>query len=301
MTVKIGFVLLTHNKPRQAARLVSRLNSMFERPLIAWHHDFTFCDLPADSITDNVSLVLPHIRTGWARFSIVEAMLKALEILVKSKSSPDWFILLSGADYPIKRADEIVHDLSTSRFDVHMSHHRIIFSDRKTGSHRLAYDRYYAVRLRVPFINRTLRPTRRTITLRHPIFTAPCAPFSRVFSCFAGECWFCANRQAAEYLVEFHRTNSTLADHYRKRDAYIVFPEESYCHTILCNSHFKISQNHWRYIDWSHNTGTKYEHPKTLLMEDLAALQVSKQHFARKFDVDVNETVLNAVDAFILR
>jgi Core-2/I-Branching enzyme len=285
MTVKIGFVLLTHNKPRQAARLVSRLNWMFERPPIAWHHDFTFYDLPADSITDNVSLVLPHIRTGWARFSVVEAMLKALEILVKSKSSPDWFILLSGADYPIKRADEIVHDLSTSRFDVHMSHHRIIFSDRKTVWQRVAYDRYYALRLRVPFINRTLRPSKRTITLRHPIFTAPCAPFSRVFSCFAGECWFCANRQTAEYLVEFHRTNSTLADHYR----------------ILCNSHFKISKNNWRYIDWSHNTMGKYEHPKTLLMEDLAALQVSKQHFARKFDIDMDETVLNAVDAFILR
>ena len=118
MSFTIGFVLLTHNKPQQAIRLVKRLNDMFGAPPIAWHHDFTQRDLPLDSITKNASLVRPHFQTAWAKFSVIEAMLTALKMLFESKNPPDWFILLSGADYPIKAAEKVAHDLSTSQYDV---------------------------------------------------------------------------------------------------------------------------------------------------------------------------------------
>ena len=39
MAFSLGFVLLTHDRPQQAARLVKRLNAMFGFPPIAWHHD----------------------------------------------------------------------------------------------------------------------------------------------------------------------------------------------------------------------------------------------------------------------
>jgi hypothetical protein len=93
--------------------------------------------------------------------------------------------------------------------------------------------------------------------------------------------------------------NPALANHYRKLDAYISVPDESYCQTIFCNSqHLKISQNHWRYIDWSQNDGTN-AHPKTLLMEDLPKLRESTAHFARKFDADIDGKILDALDAVI--
>jgi hypothetical protein len=296
MALQIGFVLLTHSKPRQAIRLVSRLNSMFDQPPIAWHHDFTFCELPLDSITDNISLVRPHLKTAWATFSVVEAMLRALELLVNSRNPPDWLILLSGADYPIKSADKIVYDLFSSRFDAHLSHEKICFDNYERKWQRSCYDLYCSVKFRVPFVSRRLQRTTWTITLRDPIFTSLFTPFSKHFPCFAGEHWFCLNRSAAEYLIEFHRTKPALASHYRRRDANIVVPEESYYHTILCNSRFKISQNNWRYIDWAKDE----DHPKTLLMEDLAKLCDSTAHFARKFDDDVDGKILDALDELII-
>jgi len=89
MGVAIGFVLLTHDRPGQAVRLVNRLNSMFEHPPIAWHHNFTLCDLPTEAITKNVSLVIPHVNTDWGRFSVNDAMMRALTLLFNAKSSPD--------------------------------------------------------------------------------------------------------------------------------------------------------------------------------------------------------------------
>jgi hypothetical protein len=294
MSLKIGFVLLTHNKPHQAVRLVKRLSDMFGAPPIAWHHDFTQCNLPLDSITKNASLVRPNFQTGWAKFSVVEAMLSALKMLFESKNPPDWFILLSGADYPIKAAEKIAHDLSTSQYDVHIHHEKICFDNYERDWQRLCYERYCSAKFRVPFINRRLKLTKRTVTISHPLVAAAFHPFSKEFSCFAGEHWFCANRLAAEYLIEFHRTKPALANHYRKLDGYNIVPEESYYQTILCNSpHLKISQNHWRYIDWSPNEGSR---PKTLLIEDLPKLHESTAHFARKFDADIDEKVLAALD-----
>ena len=297
MFPKIGFVLLTHNKPHQAVRLVKRLNDMFGAPPIAWHHDFSQCNLPFGSVTKNASLVRSHIKTGWGKFSLPEAMLSALQILFETESPPDWFILLSGADYPIKSADRIALDLSRSQYDVHIHNEKIVFNHYERAWQRECYEGYCALKFRVPFVNEKLKIQRRTVTIGHPLIAAMFHPFSKEFSCFAGEFWFCANRTAAEYLLEFHRTKPALANHYRKLDKYTVSPSESYFQTILCNSpHLRVSQNNWRYVDWHQITG---QHPKTLLTEDLPKLLEFNAHFARKFDEDLDDKVLDALDAFI--
>lgn len=304
MSPKIGFVLLTHNKPSQAIRLVTKLNRMFDAPPICWHHDFTQCDIPPDSITENVSLVRPHFRTGWALFAVVDAMLAALKLHFRAKTAPDWVVFLSGADFPIKPADKILHDLSTSQYDAHIHHEKIRYKQYEREWQELCYKRYCSLRFRIPVVTRRLKLSQRTIRFSHPFITTPFLPFSNAFSCFAGEHWFCANRTAAEYLLHFHESKPALANHYRRteralvnyhrRPIELICPEESYYQTILCNApHLRISQDHRRYIDWSQNAA----HPKTLLMEDLPKLLASEAHFARKFDSDVDGKILDALDA----
>ena len=82
----VGFVLLTHNKPYQAIRLFNTLNRMFNHPPIAWHHDFGLCDLPPDLTTTNAQFVRPHIRTEWGKFSVVDATISALDLLVRYRT-----------------------------------------------------------------------------------------------------------------------------------------------------------------------------------------------------------------------
>ena len=290
MSVRIGFVLLTHNKPQQALRLVRKLNSMFDDPPIAWHHDFTQCNLSENSFLKNIYFVRPHLHTGWGQFSIVDAGMAALKLLFQSESPPDWFCLLSGADYPIKTAEKIVYDLSSSPYDAHIRHERIRFNRYEREWQELCYRRYCNLRFHIPLTHRTIR-------LSHPLITRPFLPFSDKLACFAGEHWFSANRLAANYLIEFYRTKQALANHYRRQDDYRLSTSESYYQTVLCNApHLKISENHWRYIDWSQG-GPHPKHPKTLLMEDLPKLHASPAHFARKFDADVDDKVLDALDA----
>ena len=287
MACPVGFVVLTHNKPKQLVRLITTLNRMFERPPIACHHDFTKCNLASEAFPKNVSFVHPHISTGWARFSVVEAMLRAIQLLYELPNFPNWFILLSGADYPIKSAKRILDDLFTSKYDAHIEHQRIIYNNYENAWQEACHKRYCSLNLHIPLINRVAK-------LRHPLLTRSFLPFSHDFGCFAGEFWFCGNVNAAKHLIEYHRTRPALAAHYRRSERHHnIFPEESYFQTILCNSpNLSVSQNNWRYIDWS--SGPSY--PKLLLLEDLPKLKNSSAHFARKFDIDADDSIFSRLD-----
>jgi len=302
MTPIVGFILLTHKQPHQIIRLVNTLNRMFDHPPIACHHDFSKSDLPIATLASNVSLVQPHLRTGWGKFSVVEAMLRALQLMYETTTSPDWFILLSGVDYPIQPAKQILHDLASSLYDVHI-HHEQIMTLGATGNikrsiqspggrkvqQKLCYERYCTIKFRDPFLNKTL-------SLKHPVITTPFLPFSKNLRCFAGEHWFCGNRKAAKYLLEFHDTRRALASHYRRFDSFTIIPEESYYQTVYCNApHLKVSNNNWRYIDWSPGGS----HPKTLLSEDMPKIRASSAHFARKFDIAKDVRILNELDAIV--
>ncbi len=108
MSSSIGFVLLTHRNPEQIHRLIDHLNKMFNYPTIVCHHDFSKCDLSVDNLPKNISFARPNIQTRWGDFSLVEATIQAIKLMYESANCPDWFILLSGSDYPIKTAKEIL-------------------------------------------------------------------------------------------------------------------------------------------------------------------------------------------------
>ena len=294
MSSSIGFILLTHRNPPQIHRLIDHLNKMFNYPTIVCHHDFSKCDLSVDNLPKNISFVRPHIETAWGYFSIVEATIQAIKLMYESANSPDWFILLSGSDYPIKTAKEILSDLTSSKYDAHIHHEEIIYKVYKQNVKMsviwqiLAYQRYCSYELfSVPFFNNP------KVRLEHPLLTKPFLPFSEKLRCFGGGQWFSANHRAAEYIIKFHSQKNALISHYRSR----MFADESYFQTILANApHLNLKNDDYRYVDWS----TEGAHPKTMVMEDLPNLLTSSCHFARKFDIDVDSNILDQLDTITL-
>jgi len=305
MAPTVGFIMVTYNKPHQILRLVTTLNRMFDRPPIVSHHDFSKCDLPLATFPENFAVVRPHEITGWGIFSVVEGMLRALKLMYESPNPPDWFMLISAADYPIKPADRILSDLVTGDYDAYIDYEEVVYNQGREWL-RTCYERYCVAKFRLTYPNRKLGLTKRTITLKNPLLAQPFVPFSKNLRCFAGSHWFSANRQAAEYLLEFHRTKTALADHYRwlescgdmKSYNQLVIPDESYYQTVLCNApNLKVQNKDFRYIDWS--SPIPGDRPKTLLMADLPDLLNSPAHFARKFDIDRDAQILDELDKVI--
>lgn len=294
----MGFVLLTHEKPNQVLRLVERLNFMFDDPPIACHHDFSKCDFLTENFPENITFVKPHIKTKWGHWSLIEATIKGIELLYSGKNKPQWFTLLSGSDYPIRTAGEIIRDIKNSQFDAHIDSKKLVKSKLKDDADKAMYFRYHSVVFSFPSVVHLIQSFRirkwitEEIRVKNPTYTRYLIPFSDEFICYVGSQWFSANQKAAESILEYHKRHSKLRNFYKK----VSFADESYLHTILNNTNdLKINNRYWRYTDWSGQTA----HPRTLTIKDFPKLLESDDHFARKFDADVDPDVLDRLDEVI--
>ena len=290
--IRIGFVLLTHSDPDQVLSLTQVLSELYDGPPIVCHNDFTQCSLDKSLFSSNVRFVEPHFPTFWGCFSIVPATIAGLRLLMRGPNPPDWIYLLSGSDYPTLSPDKVLSMLSEAQCDAFIDHREIFYhSDTtselketrsRTGFARssypsLAYRRYVAIAVPRPSKAKpfSMPPVGRSY-LHHPAWRSVFpGPFDEGFRCFAGEHWFTANGKAAEILLNETAQSRRLFDHLRQREC----PEECYYHSVLANAPLKLSTNNLRFINWPASDAW---HPRTLTVEDMAAIERSEAHFSRK-------------------
>lgn len=293
--MKIGFAILSHNEPEQLLRLVKTLNAMFGATPIVCHHDHSKCSLDEALFPPNVQFVHPHIVTRWGNIAMVLAALKAFDLL-RENHQPEWFILLSGSDYPVRPADEIVAGLSNTDYDAFLDNREILYcafppdqAANNGGFGRpswipLAYDRYCAFR---PFSY--YRPSKAKLLcgktpfrkapflIRNPSILRWLSP-NRPSRIYGGDFWIQANHKAIDRLLD-GLSMLRLVQYYRERE----IPEESFFHTSLCNQpDLRVCSDHKRYEDWTGGGS----HPKWLEVSDMPRILSSGAYFARKFRPD---------------
>ncbi len=253
--MRLGFALLTHDRPEQLIRLVQALRRAFPDSAIACHHDTTQSRLDPATLPE-VSFVTTPYATAWGHSSIVDGTLAALRILRDSAQPPDWYYLLSGSDLLIKHPRRILRDLAAADCDV--------FIDNTPIREGPSFNHLIEVR-----------------QFRYFSDTAPAFPTG--FICYAGEHWFTANRRAIDWLLDHERHAPGLLAHYKaQEETRHVSPDESFYHTVFCNApHLKVRNDSLRYIDWSRAQA----HPKTLTLRDLPWILRSHAHFSRKVDI----------------
>jgi hypothetical protein len=304
MKARIGFVLLTHDKPAQFLRLVQRLMRLYDNPPIACHHDFSKCSLEEYDFPKGVTFVQPSINTSWGGVQTYRAFLAALNALYERPDSPDWFVLLSGTDYPVRPAQTVREELTRGGFDAYLDHRlveypwtpdpRVTYAPKSFASAEwvpIAYDRYVALRIGLPWYSWTRRkPVKVHLEfIRSKWLTRLFTPYSERLKCYGGSQWFTGNRKVAERLMTQKDDLRALFSHLTRR----LFTDETITQTILCNQpDLKISKKDLRYIDWSQGG----YHPKTLGMEDIPRILASGAHFARKFDLALGSEVFDAID-----
>jgi Core-2/I-Branching enzyme len=306
--MKIAFAILSYDQPEQLLRLVKTLNKMFDSPPIGCHHNFDQCLLDETIFPANVDFIRPHINTRWGHITTPLAALKIFSFLAK-KYQPDWFVLLSGSDYPVRKAEEIIEDLSRTDFDAFLDS-RNIESEApppgQTAEHgfarpgwiEIAHSRYSGYRYWLPYPS-GVKLFSGSIPFRKRFFSIKegqmrkvldLVGISRPAQIHGGEFWFHANQKAISRLLS--PALQPFWRYYRN----IEIPEESAFHSALCNmKDLRICNDHRRYSNWE-NGG---EHPKWLDVADVPRIIASGAYFARKFLPDgrtqdlIDETVLH--------
>ena len=284
--MKIAHLIVAFKNPEQVYRLAKSLYNLNSDVFI--HIDKKIDIRPFLYIGDlpNVYFIQDRHYIVWGGYSITECYISGMKE-IKDVGQYDYFILMSGQDYPIRPNDELHkllrdkkgYSLLSVEAKVPKSKWWFYAVDRYRYYHLNDY-RFYGKNL-MHKISKRLLPNRQFLYPNYQMYGGPGATFCAL------------TRQAAEYLVNFMHDN-------RKARRYAKFThasDEFWFQTLLMNSPLKdkvINEPLW-YIDW----GGMSKHPRILTVLDYQNLIESGMFFARKFDVYEDESILDMLDGHL--
>ena len=290
----IGFVIASHADPEQLLRLCRALGQVYDTPSIVCHHDFAQSAVNMAHFDTNVQFVEQPERTGWGLWGVTEGIQRAIEKLYH-QSDPDWFTVLSAADYPIRPASLVVQELAATQADAFMDLRPI--EAGRPARHFGHYDSQLAHHDNFALAKSRFLDTRLTILpalggraakrIRLP-FRDPLGPFDNAYRCFVGSQWFTANRRCARRLLTPTTRDQKLRRYMQRR----WHADESYYNTVIGNElSLQIDVNPRRFVRWTRGAAR----PEALQLTDLPAILASGAHFARTFEH--TSPVLDRLDA----
>lgn len=289
----IAILLLCHNNPEKINKLISALED--DEIDIYIHVDKKSNIEKSIIISSNHIKILPdelRINVMWAQFSQVEAEINLLNFAAKN-SNYDYYILLSGADYPIVSLNDLKKYLESNygcNF-INLYNSLNYNNGGKTNHHDkcndIAYSDWILTRYGIPRIIRRL-------------WVVVTGGYNYTFSIFKrkydsnikfyfGSQWWCFNGEFVDWMLKELSHNNSYIAFFRKCST----PDESFFHTLFMNSDYASTRKDYlHYIDWSLNLNS----PKNLTMNDYDKIIESNKFFARKI---FDDSLMKKIDYII--
>jgi hypothetical protein len=240
----------------------------------------------------------------------------------------DWMVLLSAQDYPIKPLVGLADDLTMNGADAvfgatpisqlpigrrMLMRRRYFFQYRTAGASRLRWlpdgvrDAFrwstwgliQALNILQPLFKIYLLPDRMPYRFG---WRARKTPFDRNWPCWHASSWFALSHGALEYVLDYMADHPEYVDYYRKT----MNADESMLATLVFNSpELRVANRDTTYTRWVNSrsytrwANSRSAHPDIFQTADFGELLAVPQYFARKFDMDKDAGILDALDKFI--
>jgi len=240
-------------------------------------------------------------------YTQVLAMLRLLE-LANSTDEFDYFIFLSGRDYPIKSNAYILKYLTEHKGTNFISFYPLVGDAEFSRAirHRFFIDELTGL----PSVVR--KPIKACVFLINMVL--PSRKFVIEMIPYRGSTSWCLTGDTAKYIVEFARSekNQRFVEYFRRSFS----PDEMFFQTVVLNSAFARQCRFYErdvvegrsplknenlaylhYIDWSKDR----EDPALLDMRDYESIKRSEALFARKFSESTSKEVLDQIDRYLRR
>lgn len=272
--MKIAYVVSAYQNPDHLSRLVHRLHTGPETAFLV-HVDRKTDEATFRAMREGVADLadvgfLPRHSCHWGGFGHVRASLKGIQELLRSGTDPDYLILLSGGDYPIKPNALIRDFLAQGEGRSFLLQFPLPTPNWTNGGLDRIRDwhlRYRKLHIRLPLrrqLPRTMRP-------------------------WGGSAYWIVSRTALRVIADFVEANPWYVRFFHHVD----IPDELFFQTILLNSPEaeRCVDHLLHYTEWSRTPA-----PAILTRDDYALLVDSPCLFARKFDPTVDAEVLDMID-----
>lgn len=310
--MRIAYLILAHNHPELLLRLLKALEGPGTGIYVHLDKKADATRFPqAQQAFSNVNFIDKRRSVYWMGFSAVQATLDLLR-LAHSSGKYDYYILLSGADYPIKPAEYIERFLATSEKDFLFFFNladwpswrskidQYHYTDTFWTNYRTAPRRSWRLYRRVQQLLARLLPPRKFLPQLEP---------------YGGSQWWMLTRDSVTWLLDFLKMHRGFSWFYRFTES----PDEMFFQTAVLNSPRRemvqnylryqelwadigaaddnsgmetVHQFNLRYIDWD----TARERPAVLDERDFERLSTSPCLFARKMDPVRSAKLLDRID-----
>ncbi|GGL35099.1 N-acetylglucosaminyltransferase [Phycicoccus endophyticus] len=301
--MRIAYHLQTHKDPRQILRLVDRIRRGSDgETIVLVSHQTGGEPLAQRDLEAGGEAVLLPSSGGYGDFSHVDRYLESVDWLLDRDDPFDWFVNISGQDYPLRPARVWEAELAAGQADAWIGFFDVFGPESKWPRARgvTRYDfRHWRTTRMTQRWQRRLRPLGAVNLVQPVVRVSPSfgavgvrrrSMFTEDFRCYGGSFWGAVSREAAAYVADYTHSSPQLAAYLRGSLA----PDEVYVQTVLGNAgRFTIRPEARRYFDFSLGMGN---HPKVLTTQDLPRMTASTAWFARKFDPAVDSAVLDALD-----
>ena len=294
--MKIAFLILAHKNPKQLRWLINSLKGSHAVFFIHIDKKVDVRDFKngIEGIGDVDIYFVKREKTQWGDFSLVQATLNCLK-LASTKGDFDFFVLLSGQDFPIKSNLEIMNFFSNHKgnsfiegkpFPVESlkynglerinSYSFNIFGKRHTY---IPWDWNPPFNWKGKLINLALGGYRKLLPKRR---------FPKALRAFYGSQWWALNHETVSLVLSFLKSNPDYIKYHKKS----LIPDEMFFQSIIFSKkenlkRTKIENKNLHYIEWKNGES----HPKVLGMADQEKLEASEKLFARKFDLFMDSKI----------
>jgi len=221
--MKIAYLIFAYKNPILIKRTIDYLSCKDASFFV--HIDAKFPIEQFQEIRSAQVHFIERIPVHWAEFSGVQAILLLIRAALATAESCDYFILLSGSEFPL-RSREYIHqfmELNRGREFITMSK---MPAPGKPLS-RLNTLRFPSTRPILRFLFRALAKV--------GLAQRDYKKYFRNLEPYSGITWWALSREACKYIIDFTQHDESLAMFCENIHA----PEETFIHTILGNSPFE--------------------------------------------------------------
>ena len=233
--MKIAYLITAYNNYEHLERLIKSIN---QKDVAFFIHVDKKSRMPTNLDRFDNIVFIDRIKVWWAGWSFQQAI---INLMVKAfASSFDYYILISGTDYPIRPNEYLYEKLGEGGqylslikgFRSHKPESRIKFY------YLDCFDRRKEHSLKKFFFLKTEKFLRRFLVKKG-------YPFSQIYH---GSSYWALDHRCVSYILKFLNENEDYVKFFKTSHC----PDESFIHTIVGNSPFlKECKDNLTYADWT--------------------------------------------------
>jgi len=284
-----AYILQIHKNPNQVNNFIKQILST-EQSDIYVHIDKKSYHLLHDKIFKNprVTILRECVDVVWGDISQIDATLLLLREVLSSGKKYDFVCLRSGQDLLVKNG--FGEHLKNNKYKIFMSAYYIGKRDAAASFVNVKWPKFTRQLIINPY--HPYRLVRRIVALLYRLGLNLIPNSNKLpenYVIYEGSQWFCLPYNVAHFIIDFLENNKWF---YKVFEESLV-PDQFFFQTIIMNSKYKydVVNDNLMYIKFGDDLKSR-NNPITLKIEHIDTIKTSNQYFARKFDENVDNQVI---------